>query len=567
MKTITLSDLTQDNFDNAANTVISGIKAYNPRLDTREGTVLRDLLVNPEAAIEGVIAGQIDEARKCSSLQLLQEAQDAGEEVDQSDVNAILSNFNITPSAGKTAKGIVKVIVSEQRMSYSIAKGAKFSTTDGVVFTVDEQILAASSSSSIVRGISTNKLYSGAAGYFFLVPVTAEEPGTSGNIVQGTSLTPDSSISSFVMAEAYKDFCGGSDTQQLSDVIKNIPSGLSIRGFVNKSAAEGMLKSEFDDGDHPIVAVSIIGYGNSAQLRDKHNIFGVGVGGRIDLYVRNFTDYYTVTKTLEGKQVKDADGEIITGSYTINVPVGTFPGAYWIKSVADPFNTLTDSDENVLNSLAFTAKRTADISGTEHDFDSDNAEVEAFNTIWQGFDISLTDVPADINADDSDSSNDGWSDARNFKVTAFCLPQAEELQEYVDRDDVKSVSTDVVVRCPILCHVSVSATVVYDPRKPIDETSTKEKIRNYINTLGFNGKITRSEIVQIIKNAGAVSVDMRNDDMLTGSLYDAAGTYHTLSGDSLDISSIEDSKSMLTKDTVVFCSDERSIQLQLISNS
>lgn len=567
MKTITLSDLSQDNFDNAANTVISGIKAYNKRLDTREGTVLRDLLVNPEAAIEGVISGQIDEARKCSSLKMLQESQEAGEEIDQSDVSALLSNFNISPAIGKNAKGIIKVVVSDSRMTYSISKGAKFNTTDGVSFYSDSQVLVTKNAGIVIEGVETTKLYSGSAGYFFLVPVTAEEPGAEGNIRQGTSVTPESSIPAFIMAEAYEDFCGGSNLQQLSEVIKNIPSGLSIRGFVNKTASEGMLRAEFDEGEHPILAVSTVGYGHPAQLRDKHNIFGVGVGGRIDLYVRNFTDYYTVTKTLEGKQIKDTDGEIITGSYIINVPVGTFPGAYWIKSVADPFNTLTDSDENVLNSLAFTAKRTADISDTEHDFDPDNAEVEAFNTIWQGFDISLTDVPADINVDDSDSSNDGWSATRNFKVTAFCLPQAEELQEYVDRDDVKSVSTDVVVRCPILCHVSVSATVVYDPRKPIDETSTKEKIRNYINTLGFNGKITRSEIVQIIKNAGAVSVDMRNDDMLTGSLYDAAGTYHTLSGDSLDITSIEDSKSMLTKDTVVFCSDERSIQLQLISNS
>ena len=64
MKTITLDDMTQEAFDAAAETVVSGIKAFNRKLDTREGTVLRDLLVNPEAAIEGVTSGQIEEARK-----------------------------------------------------------------------------------------------------------------------------------------------------------------------------------------------------------------------------------------------------------------------------------------------------------------------------------------------------------------------------------------------------------------------------------------------------------------------------------------------------------------------
>jgi hypothetical protein len=78
MKKITLSDISQEDFDSAAEAVVSGIKAFNGRLDTRDGTVLRDLLVNPEAAIEAVTAGQIEEARKSSSLKRLKEAQDAG---------------------------------------------------------------------------------------------------------------------------------------------------------------------------------------------------------------------------------------------------------------------------------------------------------------------------------------------------------------------------------------------------------------------------------------------------------------------------------------------------------
>ena len=110
MKTITLEDMKQEDFDAAAQTVISGIKAYNRKLDTRDGTVLRDLLVNPEAAIEGVISGQIQETRKSSSLKMMKDAQDEGEEIDQEDVESILSNSNIEPASGKRAKGIIKVI-------------------------------------------------------------------------------------------------------------------------------------------------------------------------------------------------------------------------------------------------------------------------------------------------------------------------------------------------------------------------------------------------------------------------------------------------------------------------
>ena len=549
MKKITLSDISQADFDAAAETVVSGIKAFNGKLDTRDGTVLRDLLVNPEAAIEAVTAGQISEARKSSSLKRLKEAQDAGEAIDQDDVNAILSNFNIKPHSGTSARGLVKVVVADGTVAYSVPEGAVFSTSDKHSFLVDSQVVASVAGVSNPGVSPTTTLYKGAAGWFFLVPVTASDVGADGNISQGTSLTPESRVPSFVMAEAYKDFCGGSDVEPLGDIIKSIPSGLSIRGFVSKTAVEGMLRGEFDEGEHPIVAVSAVGYGNAAQRRDKHNLFGVGVGGRIDVYVRNFTDAFTKTETLAGIKIED-------GRYFINVPEGKFPGACWIKSVSDPFSA--DNSEDVLSSLAFTAERTADVSGTWHDIDSStpyNTSVEAFNTVWQGFGILLDDVPEDI---------DGgvWSDTRNFKVTAYCMPLAKEIQDFVDRDDVRSVSTDVVVRCPIVCGVSVNAVVSYNPKNPVDEATAKSKIRSYINNLGFVGRLTRSEIVQILKNLGAVSVEMPNQDMLFGELHDAAGKRHVLSGDALDISSIEDGTVMLTKDTVVFCAEERNVQIK-----
>ena len=549
MKKITLSDISQADFDAAAETVVSGIKAFNGKLDTRDGTVLRDLLVNPEAAIEAVTAGQITEARKSSSLKRLKEAQDSGEAIDQDDVNAILSNFNIKPHSGTSARGLVKVVVADGTVAYSVPEGAVFSTSDKHSFIVDSQVVASVAGVSNPGVSPTTTLYKGAAGWFFLVPVTASDVGADGNISQGTSLTPESRVPSFVMAEAYKDFCGGSDVEPLGDIIKSIPSGLSIRGFVSKTAVEGMLRGEFDEGEHPIVAVSAVGYGNAAQRRDKHNLFGVGVGGRIDIYVRNFTDAFTKTETLAGIKIED-------GRYFINVPEGKFPGACWIKSVSDPFSA--DNSEDVLSSLAFTAERTANVSGTWHDIDSStpyNTAVEAFNTVWQGFGILLDDVPEDIDGG-------GWSDTRNFKVTAYCMPLAQEIQDFVDRDDVRSVSTDVVVRCPIVCGVSVNAVVSYDPKNPVDEATAKSKIRSYINNLGFVGRLTRSEIVQILKNLGAVSVEMPNQDMLFGELHDAAGKRHVLSGDALDISSIEDGTVMLTKDTVVFCAEERNVQIK-----
>ena len=562
MKTITLSDISQEDFDAAAALVASGVKAYNRRLDTRGGTVLRDLLVNPSAAMEAVAAGQVAELRRSTSLKRLLEAQEAGEEVDQGDVDAILSNFNIAPRSGTYARGTVKVTVSDGSVGYAIAQGAEFATVDGLRFTADSQVVAALSTDN--PGLSrTAELYRGAAGYFFLVPATASEAGSAYNIDQGTSLSPTSAIPSFVAAEAYGVFGGGSDTRPLSETIAGIPAALSIRGFVSGTAVEGMLRDRFDSGAHPIVAVSAVGYGNVAQRRDRHNAFGVSVGGRIDVYVRNFTDAYASTAMVTGER-RGAEG----GRYFLDIPPGTFPGACWIRSVSDPLAASASASApggEALGSLSFTAVRTADVSGTWHDFDAAAAGTEAFNTVWQGFSVVLDGVPADIPAGGSGTGAEAeaWSETREFKVTAYCLPQASDIQGFVDGDDVRSVSTDVVVRCPILCGVSVNAIVRYDPRRPLDAAAARSRIRSYINGLGFVGRLTRSEIVQILKNMGAVSVEMPRQDMLYAELHDAEGRPHSLSGDAIDISSIEDGPAMLTKDTVAFFADERSIQIKM----
>lgn len=549
MKTATIADVTQDEFDAAVQTVISGIKSSDPKLDTRLGTVLRSLLVNPEARIEATVSKQIDYVRKSSSLKTLKESEDAGDDISVDDVNAVLSNFSVKSASGTYASGLVKIVVSDDSRVYTMSAGTEFYTIDGLVFLSDTAVVAATTGND--EGSVNARLYEGAEGYFFLVPVTAGQIGTTSNIPQGTSLDSRTTMYGFVRAEAYKSFNGGSDVADLGETIAKIPAGLSIRGFVNETACEGMLRDKFDEGQYPIVACSTVGYGNSAQRRDKHNLFGVGVGGRIDLYVRNFYDPVTITLPLTGRKVPGKEGE-----YTVDVLPSDFPGSYWVKDVS--------LDGLVNSSLEFSCRRTVHgIDKTWHDIDVSKNTSEAFDTVWQGLEVTVHEVPPD---GDSSGEEDSWSDERTFSVSVYCLPQATELQEYVDRDDVRSVSTDVVVRCPILCNVEVTASVVYDVDNPMDESDAAHRIRKYINGRGFVKSLTRSEIVHILKDCGAVSVDLSNKDMLYGTLYDAFGVEHKLSGDSLDLDGFADDSAMLSHDTAVFVVEPENIQLTLIPN-
>ena len=544
MKTARIEDVTQEEFDSAVQTIVSAVKANDPKLDTRVGTVLRSLLVNPEARIDATTRKQIEYVRSSTSLKSMKDAGDAGEQVDVDDVNAVMSNFNIRSGTGTFADGIVKIDVIDGSQSYTVAEGTEFSTFDGLKFVATSTVTAVAVGSKIAVA-SNSVLYKGAAGFFLLVPVRASAVGSAFNIIKGTGLRMNSSLYTFVSAEAYKTFNGGSDISDIQETIAKIPAGLSIRGFVNKRACEGMLRDEFDGGSHPIVACSTVGYGNRAQRRDKHNLFGVGVGGRIDLYVRNFHDLYTISKQVTG--TKGA----VPGEYRLHLTAVDFPCGYWVKDVG--------CSESIAGSLEFSCRRTCSgVDRTWHDIDVRKNPSEAFNSIWQEFDVTLTKVP---------TLQDGSEpDTRGFNVTVFCLPQAKELQEYVDRDDVRSGATEVVVRCPVICNVSVNATVVYDTGNPIDVGDAKSRIRKYINGLGFVNALTRSEIVHILKGCGAVSVDLSKKDMLYGTLYDAFGREYNLSGDSLQLDGLAADDAMVTPDTAVFAVEPENIQLTIIPN-
>lgn len=554
MTPLSLDKISQQEFDNASQLLVSGLKTSDPKLDTRKGTVLRSLVVNPEARIFAAVSNQLEECRKASSLKLLEEAENAGEQVNKEDLNAILSNFNIELTKGTKASGIVKVTVLDGTQAYPVAANTEFTTLDGLIYRTSKAYVAGDA--NYLDTGEVIPLYKGISSYFFLLPVESEDIGSKYNITQGTSLTPNISIYTFVGAEAFRTFNSGTDVPDIQTIINQIPTNLSLRGFVNRTASEGLLRSEFDLGEHPIVACSTVGYGDAAQRRDKHNVFGISVGGRIDLYVRNFTNPHIKTDVIEGSLKED-------GIYELYLSPEKFPGSYWIKSIGLIYE---DDKSTVLSPLTFSVTREPyNINNTWHDFDVRKNSSEIFNTMWQALRIELRELPnntAELGGwITEEETKTNWPPTLKFVVSVYCLPQASELQEFVDRDDLRSISTDVVVRCPVICNTTIQASIKYDPNFPVEIDLAKQEIMSYINKLGFRQELTRSEIVHILKKCGATSVDLTQKDMLYGILYDAYGNKHILEGDSLNLKNLTDNSAMVTPQTTVFAIELEDIHI------
>lgn len=531
MREITLDDVTQDAFDEESRVLIDLMRTKYPKLDLRNGTVLRDLLINPDATIGAWFEAQKEEQRQASSLKTLQEREEAGETIDPEDLAAILSNFDMTSSEGVKSKGKVRVNVSENR-TYVVADGFEFTTEyTGISFKSDGEFTVSKDGPVM--------LYDGPSGYFFLIPVTASLAGSDGNIKQGTGLNPKTSFYGFVNAVAADDFSGGSDVENIGSIIARIPQAVSQRGLLTTPSSEGQLRQKFDSGEHPIVAVSAVGYGNPAQIRDIHNAFGIAVGGRVDLYVRNFTEMPVYSDVFEFTKSG--------ASYTCTLNAADLPGVAQVLSVG--------SDKNSIGSYEFSVSYSADVIDTWHDIKVDNDTIEAANTIWRS--VTIT-VPA--------ASSGLTGSTENLYVEMAKLPEAKELQEYVDNEAVRNVGSDFVVRCPMIVNVSIQATVRRPMGVAFSESKAKSDICNYINTSGFIKRLTRSEIACILQANGATSVPMTDIKMLYGEVADATGEIHKLAGDSLEISEISRPDRLLTPDTCVFVCSPENIEIFQIDN-
>lgn len=533
MKTVKLEDVTTTALRESEQLLVDLVRTKYPHLDLRIGTALRDLLVVPDSAIHAWFEAQAEEQREVSSLRSLLERANNGEEVDTEDVLRVLSNFNLSGLVGSYARGVVRVVVSSAK-TYIVAAGTEFETLDGVVFSSDSLVTAVESPSA-----GEVKLYRGSSNWYFFVPVTCTTVGTSGNIQSGTVLGVSSAFSSFVTATAHGDFSGGMEVENLSSLVARIPAALSVRGLTNVTAVESSLRDRFDTTNDKISAVSVVGYGNPAQLRDKHNPFGIGVGGRVDVYVRNFTRPHVIMLT------KQCTYDTESGTYRCHVAASEAPGMQGVYYVGD-------ADSSALASYSHSVTYSADgTDSTWHDFDVSGGATELAGTVWRSCDIEIHDVKKD-------------GDTKNFGIGVMCLPSATAMQNYVDDASVRNVGADYVVRCPAICRVSVNASCRYKYGTVFDVDSAKKAIEDYVNTTGFIGRLTRSEIACVLKAEGATSVDISDDYMLTGYVVDAAGTTHKLFGDALDISTIAKPSAMLTPDTCVFTTASENITLTAI---
>lgn len=545
----TTAELTKDAYSTAVDAAVDTVRAEHPELDLRSGTAVRALVIEPGALLDASQRDVVNRLRTAMSLK----AMSRETTVPRDDADAVLSNFGISLGGGTKATGMVRVDLTGTS-PVTVRAGVEFKTEDDVRFAVTKTTAASvdpADGEEAIRPANGGR-------YYFTVPVEAVEVGSSGNIGQGRSLSCSVIIGNYYSSEAFSDFTGGEDGESVASAVARIPAALAYRGMTNALSVRAQLSAVLADPS-VLRAVSCAGYRCRAQLRDKHNLFGVSVGGRVDVYARLFDAPGVESLVVSGVRVASEDGDPEGVKYRIDLPA--LPGFYGVRYVGP-----AEDQPGRRGSMPYRLERTAVAGASDaHDFDFSEDCCEAAWSAYQGGVLYVYDSHEDDDWIVAAAAEDGQV-TRDFKVDLYWTDGIARLQELVDSSEVRNVAADYVVRSPAVCLVGVTAAVRLKPGVSVRESDLEDAVAAYVNGRSFVPQLTRSELANVLLQHGAESVDLGAGGMqLTGRLCGADGKWYYLEGDALDVTAVGPERAMLTQETTVFATEPGAVQVTTAS--
>lgn len=496
-----LADLDEDTVEQAFAFAKQLVLEQQPNVDTKRG-VINQLMLGLDAILAAAQQTNIDLLRQSQSLQAIEANPTLA---DDDVVDAVLSNYRLTRRSSTAAKGEVTIILS-QPLAVTITQGSVFEA-EGEQFTSDETYAARTSSANVLS--STDRLITQVASdqYAFTINVTAVTTGSSGLIRKDTQLIPLTPPASFVTAYAAEDFSGGINAQTNQDLIDMLQQGLAARAYSNRVTIPAMIRYA-DSSIYEMVTsqfatiedMSIVGFGDSEMLRDQHWLFPVSGGGRTDIYLRSQQKIQSIALTKTATLIeKTPQG----GIWQFSISRDEAPGFYEVTKIIISGSSSVQTGYEIQKDI-----RGIDLTGSDTYVPDIATALEGVYSRYQTSTIQFLDTDTDTTTLSTGVST------KSYSVTVSLMPLVKEVQQFIGDRRVRNPAGDHLVKAAIPCFLGLS--FVIERRRAddeIDEATIKTNLANYVNTLGFPGRLYASALQRIIDEQLPDHIDAGELDM------------------------------------------------------
>ena len=535
-----LDQLDATKVDTLLSQLATQLQEENPDLDLKRG-VVHDIILYYHSVLESAIRENLDRYQSARSLQQIEADPTIA---DTETVSDVLSNWGITRKDGTQAVGEIAIVVSTST-SVTISAGTVFEA-NGLKFVTDNSYTSTSNAASVTTDNDRFMTELSDGTYLFTIFVTAVEVGEASQLPANTLLAPDSTISNYVTSYASSAFSGGSDTETNTELVNQLQDGISAKALSNRVNMRALLRSlsQFSSATNQ----SIVGYGDAEMMRDKHSIFPLSYGGRVDWYIRGQANL-SVTSLLKEAVLISVD-TAGNGTWQFSLIKGEVPGFYEVTRILL-------SGTNPISNETFTItsdSRGLDLTGTGFIPDIKTQDEGAF-TAYQTATIQFVDT-------ETDASAIAPGTKQTYSVDISSTPHVQELQAYMGGRDTRSFGSDVLVKAPVPCFVQVSMTLNKSSGDSDPDTSgIKTAIASVINGTGFIGRLDGSRILEVVNGYIQNNISVTDLDML-GRIFTPQYTSKWVRDrDSLVIT--DDANNMISAKTVQFFTDVSDISVNV----
>ena len=475
----------------AINEVVQRIQEDNPTLDVSRG-VFYELLVYYHSLLATRQDTLISDYRRARSLLALEQDPDLA---DTDLVNDVLSNFRLDRKAGSLARGTIAVILSDN-ITVTFGRGAIFEA-QGLQYTTTEVYTAKAEAAQI--NTTTDRLITATSDgrFMFTLEVQAANEGANYNLDKGTLIIPTSPPPTYVTSYATIDFTSGIAAETNAEVLKRLQEGIAAKTLSNRVNMAAFLRGV--EAYSRVVGMSIIGYGDAEMLRDKHSIFPVAYGGRVDWYVRSENLPTTVQLTRTATRL--AEDNNTAPVWQIALDRDAAPGFYEVRAVRPKG---TSSISGTLPILSDT--RSYDLTTTDFVPDIISAEEAAYSR-YQTAILKFRDTTQSISAY-------SFGATLEYDVDVTYMPLIADIQTTVSSRDVRHYGADCLVKAPIPCFVQISFIIYKQANEATpDSAAIQLAVSTAINSIGFVGRIYASKIQDAVhgylsSNSSVGSIDI-----------------------------------------------------------
>lgn len=471
-----LSELDTTRVNDLIDTFSQLVKERHPDVELSRG-VFHDLVIYFNSALNAAVQENIERVMQSNSLLAITQNPALA---DPTLVDNVLSNYNVTRDAGKTAVGDAIVVVN-QNVTTQINAAIRM-TANGVTFFPTRTFTGLPVGQSTTAEGDRTMLPVGDGTYAFKITVFAVTTGASGNIPRSTALVPDIAPSNVAAIFAAVDFTKGVDPATNAEYIAKLPDGLAAKTIGGRRSFTSLIRAQPDFQN--ILHMSVVGFGDAEQKRDQHSLFPVSGGGRVDIYAQTNAiaqrSDSLMTALYIGPAVPNDDtaGTI----WQITMAKDTAPGFYSVLRVAK----LNDKENTGYEIISTTPGY--NFAGADYIPDiktQEECEFTRYKTLTFQF-IDVDVQRAGLVARQSTAS---------YSVTTIGQPLIGALQDFVAGRDIRCRMADVLVKAAVPCFTTISFKVrraanEVDP----DFAAIKKEIVASVAKIGFSGQLSASVI-------------------------------------------------------------------------